>query len=432
MSKATVPVRPLFVVSVGAAALSGILFGFDTAVVAGVTTDLTRVFALTPAWLGITISVALWGTLLGAGVAGPLGDRFGGRAMLRLTAALYLVSAIGSAVAPSLAVLMAARFIGGLAIGASSVLAPVYIAELAPPALRGRLVGLFQLSIVGGILLAYLSNGIVASVVDTAIAWRWKLGVAIVPALILVVLMTFVPASPRWLRSRGRPGDAVHAAERLGIPLPPLEPQGDVARLQWRQHRRPILLAVLLAAFNQLAGINAILYYLNDIFAAAGFSTLSADRQAVVVGIVNLLATMLGMALIDRAGRKRLLQVGAVGTATALLVVGFVQAGTAPPALLLPALILFIAAFALSQGAVIWVYLSEIFPQAVRARGAGLGSMVHWLLNALIAAAFPLVAAMSPSLPFFVFAAMMAAQLVIVSLFFPETKGISLERTAEL
>jgi sugar porter (SP) family MFS transporter len=426
----------LLAFSIGAGALSGLLFGFDTAVIAGVTGDLTHAFALSPTGLGIAVSAALWGTLLGAAGAGPLGDRYGSRALLCVTALFYVISALSSALCWSLESFVIARAIGGLAIGASSVLAPVYIAEIAPAKRRGRLVGLFQLSIVAGILMAYLSNGIVAVAIADPEAWRWKLGVALAPAAVLLALMSFAPNSPRWLASRGRQVEAERVAARLGIALQQSSAetsgQREATGLSWRAHRRPIALAMALAVFNQLTGINAVLYYLNDIFAAAGFSQMSADAQAVAIGFVNLLATLAGMALIDRLGRKPLLELGAVGMFLALTLVGVVQSGLASPALLLPALILFIASFALSQGAVIWVYLSEIFPQPVRAQGAAIGAGVHWLMNAVIAALFPVIAAESRGGPFFLFAAAMAAQFLAVRLFFPETRGLSLERTATL
>ncbi|WP_448659132.1 sugar porter family MFS transporter [Sphingomonas sp. CJ99] len=419
-------------IGVIAAALSGLLFGFDTAVIAGVTGELVRVFQLTPSGLGFAVSIALWGTLIGAFVAGPLGDRFGSRSMLAVTALLYLGSALASALAGSEATFAVARFVGGLAIGASSVLAPVYISELAPARLRGRLVGTFQLCIVLGILAAYASNAMLAQS-GGDVAWRWKLGVAVAPAALLLAMTLVMPTSPRWLIGRGRDGEGRALAHRLGVELgtpgAAAVPQAR-ERLSFARHRRPILLAVALAGFNQLSGINAILYYLNDVFAAAGFSSLSADRQAVAIGLCNLVATVLGMALIDRAGRKALLVAGGIGCAVALLLTGMVQAGLLPPSLLLPGLVLFILSFGLSQGAVIWVYLSEIFPQSVRAQGAALGAGTHWLLNALIAWAYPPVAAYSAAIPFFAFAAFMLLQSLLVARLFPETNGRTIDAGA--
>ena len=422
----------LLIGSILVAALAGLLFGFDTAVVAGVTADLTRAMDLTPATLGITVSSALWGTLLGALVAGIPGDRFGSRACLRGLALLYIASGIGCAVANNWSALLFFRFIGGLAIGGSSVLAPVYISELAPPSRRGALTGLFQLNIVAGILVAYLSNSLIEG-------WRWKFGVTALPALLFFLLLWGIPASPRWLALKGRAAEARDVLERVGSTDPDRDLAGllaatseDTGKLSWRRHRKPILLAVSLGMFNQLTGINAILYYLNDIFAAAGFGKVSADAQAVAVGATNLLFTALAMLVIDRLGRKTLLLIGAIGMAFSLTAAAAIMWGWAGQSLLLWVLLIFIASFAFSQGAVIWVYISEIFPTDVRARGQSLGSGTHWLMNALISGLFPLVAAWSKGAPFLVFALMMAVQFVVVLLFFPETKRLSLEEISEI
>jgi sugar porter (SP) family MFS transporter len=429
--------RGVFARAAGTAALAGLLFGFDTAVISGVTQAVAGHFALDQAALGVTVSAALWGTLLGAMTAGIPGDRYGARAVLRVLALFYVVSGLGSALAWSWGALIAFRFLGGLAIGGSSVLAPVYISELSPARRRGLLVGMFQLAIVVGILAAYISNAIVAGLADGGLAWRWKLGVAAVPALIFLVLLFRIPHSPRWLAAKGRDSEALGVLVAIGEPDPPAalaryrqsaveETARDGQRLRWSAHRVPMLLAVLVAAFNQLSGINAILYYLNQIFADAGFG--SADLQAILIGVANLVFTLIGMALIDRIGRKTLLLIGGAGTAICLAAAALALGGAIPRALLLPALVGFIAFFAPSQGAVIWVYISEVFPSGVRARGAALGSGTHWLLNALIALAFPwAVAHLSPATPFGFFAAMMVLQVVVVALFFPETKGVTLE-----
>jgi len=422
--------------AVGAASLGGLLFGFDTAVIAGVTDALRHNFHLSATELGAAVSAALVGTLVGALGAGPPGDRFGSRTMLYWIAGAYIVSAVGSAAAGGLAMLVAFRFIGGLAIGGSSVLAPVYIAEVSPAERRGQLVGLFQLSIVIGILAAYVSNFLIARAIDGDLAWRIKLAVAAAPALLFLLLLLRIPHSPRWLAQRGRATEAGLAIQalRMGDPEQLLaqftvaDTPGSPVRLSWALHRRPILLAIALALFNQLSGINAILYYLGDIFAAAGFSAVSADLQAVAIGVANLLATLLGLAVIDRVGRKLLLLIGAIGTAVALSAVATIYTLGQGQMFLLPALILFILFFAVSQGAVIWVYLSEIFPTAVRARGQAIGSATHWGMNALLAFGFPIVAQYTQALPFWLFAAAMLVQFVIVWRYFPETRGISLER----
>lgn len=418
--------------SVLVAALAGLLFGFDTAVIAGVTGDLTRVMDLSPVTLGITVSSALWGTLLGALVAGIPGDRYGSRACLRGLALLYIASGLGCALAGGWSELLIFRFIGGLAIGGSSVLAPVYISELAPPARRGALTGLFQLNIVAGILVAYLSNSLIEG-------WRWKFGVTCLPALLFFLLLWLIPASPRWLALKGRAAEALEVLRRIGS----ADPRGDLdrlttatpegsGRLSWRRHKKPILLAIAMGVFNQMSGINAILYYLNDIFAAAGFGKVSADQQSVAVGATNLLFTALAMLAIDRLGRRTLLLIGSVGTAFSLTAAAAILSGLADQSLLLWVLLLFIASFSFSQGAVIWVYISEIFPTEVRARGQSLGSGTHWLMNALISGLFPLVAAWSKGAPFLVFAGTMVVQFIAVLLFFPETKRLSLEEISEI
>lgn len=420
------------------ASLAGLLFGFDTAVISGVIAPLRQHFMLSPGMLGAAVSSALWGTLLGALLAGRPGDRFGSRDTLKLIGVFYLVCAVGCALCWSLASFMVFRFIGGLAIGGSSVLAPVYIAELAPAARRGARVGLFQFNVVLGILVAYLSNFLLAQLLPTPGVWRVQLLVAGFPAALFLGLLFTIPQSPRWLAIRKRYAEAREILRQLGS----TDPAQEVARyaddpgaagsmaLSWPAHRRPIVLAITLALFNQLSGINAILYYLNDIFGAAGYSQLSASLQAVLIGGANLLSTAAALLVIDRLGRRPLLMAGAVGTSVALGGVALIMQFGVDRSALLPLLILFIVSFAFSQGAVIWVYLSEIFPAAVRARGQGLGSATHWIVNAVIAMLFPLIAATTKALPFAIFALCMLLQLVVVWAFFPETRGVTLESMA--
>ncbi|MEA1648741.1 sugar porter family MFS transporter [Nitrospirillum sp. BR 11164] len=423
--------------SIATAALAGLLFGFDTAVIAGVTGDLRAIMNLTPGAVGVTVSSALVGTCIGALGAGRPGDRYGSRDCLRVMALLYLVSGVGSALAWDWPSLVFFRFIGGLGIGGSSVLAPVYIAEIAPPQRRGALVGLFQLNIVLGILVAYLSNYLVGGLDLGDAEWRWKLAVTAVPSAVFLGLLAFIPNSPRWLAVKGRVEEAALVLRRTGVAHVDSAVRAlgqgdrqDAGRLSWRHHRRPILLAVGLALFNQFSGINAILYYLNDIFAAAGFGKVSADLQSVAVGATNLLFTGIAMTVIDRAGRKTLLLTGAVGMTISLAAAALILSGFGSGAYLIWPLLGFIAAFAFSQGAVIWVYIAEIFPTAVRARGQSLGSATHWLANAFLSGVFPLVATVSKGAPFYLFAAMMALQFGVVLLFFPETKRVSLEEMA--
>jgi sugar porter (SP) family MFS transporter len=419
------------------AALGGLLFGFDTAVIAGTTHALSTLYRLSPGMLGFTVSAALWGTIIGAMTAGIPGDKYGRRDSLRLMAVLYVVSALGCGFAWSWGALVFFRFIGGLGIGGSSVLGPMYIAEIAPAKWRGRLVGLFQFSVVSGILLAYFSNYVIGLLGFGEHEWRWKLGIAAVPAAAFLALLFSIPRSPRWLVKQGRIAEAREVLLQTGATnyeevLQEIVASIDAEHVQhdslftWK-YRLPIFLAVTIGMFNQLSGINAILYYLNHIFESAGYSKVSADLQSVAIGATNLAATMLAMTLIDRVGRKKLLLIGSLGTMACLASVAAVFLTKRHEGYLLWLLVGYIAFFAFSQGAVIWVYLSEIFPNRVRAKGQSLGSFSHWAMNAAISGVFPLMAARSGGYPFVFFAAMMALQFVVVLLFFPETKGVSLE-----
>jgi sugar porter (SP) family MFS transporter len=420
-------------------ALGGLLFGFDTAVIAGATHQLTQVYDLDAEHLGITVAIALVGTVIGAMSAGAIGQKFGGRDTLRVLAVLYVISALGSGLAWSWPVLLVARFIGGLGIGGSSVLGPVYIAELAPAKLRGRLVGMFQVNIVVGILLAYLSNFIIAQMHLGFAEWRWQLGIASVPAVLFLIMLFGIPRSSRWLVTQDRIEEARQVLQLLGSPDSEAELKEIIdsihlerehrseALFQWK-YRKPIFLAATIGMFNQLSGINAILYYLNDIFAAADFSRVSGDLQAVAIGATNLVATLIAMAVIDNLGRKKLLLVGSVGTAICLAGVSAVFFTNAHHQLLVWLLVAYIAFFAFSQGAVIWVYISEVFPTKVRAKGQSLGSSAHWIMNAAIAFTFPQLAKASGAYPFVFFAAMMVLQFFVVLFAYPETKGVTLEQ----
>jgi SP family arabinose:H+ symporter-like MFS transporter len=417
-------------------ALAGLLFGFDTAVISGVTSNLRAVYHLSAGGLGITVSSALWGTLAGALLAGAPGDRFGARECLKAIAVLYLASSLGCALAWDWPSLMAFRVMAGLAIGASTVLAPVYVTEIAPPAWRGAMVGMFQFNIVLGILIAYLSNYLIGTMMLGANEWRWKFGIAALPGLLLFGLLFTIPQSPRWLALRGWRAKAQEILRQIAPEIGQAEEDAILSnpdfvsrdrRLSWSRYRKPILLAFAIAAFNQLAGINAILYYINDIFAAAGFSKVSADQQSILIGATNLLFTLPALYLIDKIGRKSLLLIGSVGLFVTLAGTAAILSSGQHQDLLLWMLIGFIAAFAFSQGAVIWVYISEIFPTEVRARGQSIGSSTHWLMNAIIATLFPVVATWSKGAPFVFFAAMVVLQFFVVLFFFPETKRIALE-----
>ena len=419
------------------AALGGLLFGFDTAVISGTTRALTELFHLSPLSLGVTVTSALIGTILGSMLAGIPGDRMGRRDSLRVLAILYLVSSLGCAFAWNWTSLVVFRFIGGLGIGGSSVLGPMYIAELSPAKYRGRLVGLFQFNVVLGILLAYFSNYLVGVFQPGVGEWRWKFGVPALPAALFLLLLFRIPRSPRWLVKKGRTEEARQVLQLIGEKDFERELQDIVQSIDtehasseelfsWR-YRVPIFLAVSIGMFNQLSGINAILYYLNDIFVLAGFNKVSGDLQSVAIGGTNLIFTMLAMSVIDRAGRKTLLLIGSVGTALALAGVAYIFFTHQHENFLVWLLVGFIAFFAFSQGAVIWVYIGEVFPNQVRAKGQSLGSFSHWFMNGLISLAFPSMAASSGAYPFVFFSAMMVLQLFVVAFFYPETKGVSLE-----
>ena len=420
-------------------ALGGLLFGFDTIVISGVIDTLVRLYGLSPRQMGLTVAIGLVGTVVGSLGAGVAGQKLGGREALRLTAVLYVVSAIGCGLAWNWPAFMVFRFVGGLGIGASSVLGPVYIAELAPAKWRGRLVGTFQFNVVFGILAAYVSNYAIRTLHMGAAEWRWQVGVAVLPAIVFLALLFGIPRSPRWSASRNRIEEALAVLKQMGEPDPQAELDDILAALEqehasahepvfrWK-YRYPLFLAISIGAFNQLAGINAILYYLPNIFAAAGFSQISGDQQAIAIGFTNLIFTMVGMSAIDKLGRKTLLLIGAAGCASCLSGVAWVFATHSHPGALLWLLVGFIAFFSVSQGAVIWVYIGEIFPTSVRAKGQGVGSASHWFMNAIIAQLFPVVVnKMSTATPFVFFALATAVQFLVVLFVYPETKGQTLE-----
>jgi sugar porter (SP) family MFS transporter len=419
------------------AALGGFLFGFDTAVISGAEQTLQKLWNSTPAEHGLTVSIALIGTVIGSLIGGIPADKYGRKKTLYLVAILYLISALGSALAFDWYSFLAFRFIGGVGVGISSVVAPMYISEISPANNRGRLVALFQFNIVLGILISYLSNFLIAGTFEED--WRWMLGVEAVPAVLFLISIFTIPESPRWL---------IIKKNNIAAARPTLEviSEGDVdvliAQIQSAQtnvsssfrrlfsgsFKRPVTLAILIAMFNQLSGINAIIYYAPRVFEMAGLGTESALLSSAGIGLVNLISTMIGLTLIDKYGRKSLMFVGSLGLIAALALASEAffseRTGIAVPVYLF----MFIAFFAFSQGAVIWVFISEIFPNSVRAHGQSLGSFTHWIMAAIIAYIFPYFAqTFGGGITFAFFAVMMVLQLLFVVKMMPETKGKSLE-----
>jgi SP family xylose:H+ symportor-like MFS transporter len=423
------------------AALGGLLFGFDTAVISGTMEALKANFHLDTFWLGFTVAIALIGTVIGSLAIGKPADILGRKKVLLILAALYFISAVGCAISTSWTMLLLARFIGGLAIGGASVAAPMYIAEISPSNWRGRLVALSQLNIVVGILLSYISNYIVAQYFSIDVAWRWMLGIVAVPSVMFFLLIFKIMESPRWLVRAGRLEEAKAVLTHLGEPDVELElreiqeslkdlPGHSQDRLFQARYAKPIFLACSIAMFNQLSGINAVMYYAPKIFNMAGAAQNSALLQSIVIGCVLLLFTVAAMFFIDRFGRRILILIGSVGMVASLGLVALEFSknnGHGNGVAVLAGLIAFIAFFAFSSGAVIWVFISEIFPNSVRAKGQALGSFTHWFMAAVVSWTFPMVAEISGAWPFGFFGLMMVLQFFFALKIMPETKGGKLE-----
>ncbi len=420
------------------AALGGFLFGFETAVISGAEKTIQELWKLSSGWQGFTVASSLIGTVIGSLVAGMPAQRYGRKKVLTVIAILYLLSAVGCAYTPFWILFIIFRFIGGLAVGASSVVGPMYISEVAPAKIRGRLAGSFQLMIVTGIFVAYLTNFLFVDMGDTA--WRWMLGIMIIPAALFAILLRFIPESPRWLVLNNRDEEARVIFNKTGEPNAialireehALSKSGIKESLFNGKYNKPILYAVLLAMFNQLSGINAILYYAPRIFEMAGFSKADAYLQPVYIGGANLLFTMLAMTVIDKFGRKTLLLIGCIGLIVflGLTAHAFSPGGTMGSNVLFY-LLGYIAFFAFSQGAVIWVFISEIFPNSVRSQGGSLGSFTHWIMAAIISWTFPMIVEGSPNGGFYSFvfyAIMMLVAFIFIWKVMPETKGRSLEQ----
>lgn len=422
------------------ASLGGLLFGFDTAVISGAEKDIQSVYGLSDFAHGFTMSSALIGTIIGALLSTSPVERYGRRNSLTVIAVMYLLSAIGSAIAPEgmWELFVFSRFLGGLAVGASSVAGPLYIAEVSPSNWRGRFVAFFQFNIVLGIVLAYFSNYLIDGIDND---WRWMLGMESFPALLFALLLFSIPESPRWLMGKGREKEALAVLRRIDDTdvenqlqeirqsLADDSQVGDT--LFQYKYWKPVLIAFLIATFNQLAGINAILYYAPRIFEMSGVARGASLVQSVVIGITNLTFTMIGMVLIDKVGRKKLLYTGSSGMTLALGTVayGFYN-GITSGCLLLVCVMVFIAFFAISLGACIWVVIAEVFPNSVRNKGQVLGSMTHWVWSALLTWTFPMFlgAGGTGGAAIFAVFAVMSTLSMVFAWRLPETKNKSLEQ----
>jgi sugar porter (SP) family MFS transporter len=426
------------------AALGGFLFGFETAVISGAEKTIQQLWSLSDFMLGFTVAASLIGTVIGSMIAGKPAQRYGRKKVLLVIALMYLLSAVGCSLTPTWILFIVFRMIGGIAVGASSVVGPMYISEISPAAVRGRLTGMFQLNIVIGILVAFLTN--FAFLQIGAGSWRWMVGIMVIPAGLFALLLRAIPESPRWLILNNRDEEAARIFERTGEPdaRSVINEEhallsGEHKKLQHapeenlfsRKFRKPILYAVLLAMFNQLSGINAILYYAPRIFEMAGFSKQASFLQPVYIGGANLIFTLLGMSIIDKVGRKTLLITGAIGMIIFLGLTAFAFNSGSANHLVIVYLVGFIAFFAMSQGAVIWVFISEIFPNAVRSQGSSLGSFTHWIMAAIIAWTFPIIVNGSPNggfYSFIFFSCMVLVSLIFIWKVMPETKGRTLEQ----
>ena len=438
--------RPTLILSAVVAALGGFLFGFDTAVISGTTHWLEDFFQLTKATLGFTVASAIIGTVAGSLIVGKPADFIGRRNVLYILALLYLLSALGSAMANNWTMFLIYRFLGGIAVGGSSVVAPMYIAEITPARLRGRMVAIVQANVVTGMLIAYLSNYFIASLELGQVEWRWMFGVEAIPAFLFFVLLFFIPLSPRWLVAKGREQEAAVVLEKCGTDNGSVEEEISEIRAsldmesdhgkEWFfsvKYMKPILLAMAIAVFNQLSGINAVLYYAPHIFRMAGAGSNSALLQSVAIGGTFVVFTMLALTIIDRFGRKKLMIIGSLGYIISLAVTAwaFYTYGTefsqAGGKVVLISILIFVASHSFGQGTVIWVFISEVFPNRVRAKGQALGSFTHWFMAAAISWTFPIIADISGGHAFAFYAICMVGQLIWVIFVMPETKGLSLE-----
>jgi sugar porter (SP) family MFS transporter len=423
--------------------LGGFLFGFDTAVISGAEQAIQKFWNLSTVEHGFTISIALLGTIFGALTGSIPSDKLGRKTTLVIIATLYLIASIGTALAGNWYLFLLFRFLGGIGVGASSVTAPVYIAEVSPPDIRGRLVAMFQFNIVLGILISYFSNYLIGLSSLGNVSWRWMLGVQALPSLIFFILLQFVPESPRWLFLKRN--NVAEAKRILQIINPATcdevlesiknndlaeSASGATNKLFTSKNKFPVFLAIAFAFFNQVSGINAIIYYAPRIFEMTGLGRSSSLLSTVGIGAVNLIFTLVAVNFIDKIGRRKLMLIGSFGLIATLGLVAFnFYSHNSGGILITVYLLLYIAFFAFSQGAVIWVFISEIFPNQVRAKGQTLGSFTHWFMAAVIAFSFPsLTEKLGGGNTFLFFSIMMVIQLLFVWKIMPETKGRSLEQ----
>lgn len=426
------------------AALGGLMFGFETAVINGAIYYVAEHFQLTEAMKGFVVSTALAGCVLGALLIGKPGDKYGRRYMLKIMAALFFMSMLGAGLAPNIWVFIVARFVGGVAVGGASVLTPMYISEVAPPKLRGRLVATSQLAIVTGILVAFFSDFLIDSIEPGS--WRWMFLAGVFPSALFFVLLFFITRSPRWLVKIGREKEALDVIRKVNSDENPETLLSEIKEslreeaathgisIFKKSYFRLVLIGIAVGMFNQLAGINVIMYYSTDIFRDAGFSGESALMQSVLIGFTNLIFTIVAMFVIDRFGRKFLLYIGAAGMSVFLGLFSWAFiSGHKSGYILLVLLIGYIAFFAFSQGAVIWVILSEMFPNSVRARGTAIGSFSHWFFNFVIALLFPVAAsAIGVGYVFAFFFVATLGSILFYRYALIETKGKSLEEIEKL
>lgn len=436
--------KKIFGISI-TAALAGFLFGFDTVVISGANLPIKELWNTSPWFHGTFImSMALWGTVVGSVFGGIPCDYFGRKKTLFWIGILYFISAMGSALSPDPYIFSFFRFIGGLGVGASSVAAPIYISEIAASKYRGRLTAMYQFNIVFGIFIAFISNYLLKGF-DGANDWRWMLGVEGIPALIYTILVVRIPNSPRWLVIRKKDEEAAiktmtylsskeHAIEKLQEIKSAMKQSVSKERLFSGIYRKPLMLAFLLAFFNQLSGINFVLYYAPEILERAGLASKESLFSSISIGIVNLIFTLVGIRLIDHLGRKQLMKIGSLGYIVSLAAVAWCFYSSADSTLLLIFILVFIASHAIGQGAVIWVFISEIFPNRVRAYGQSWGTGTHWVFAALITLLTPIfldaekgIFKENPWPIFLFFAFMMVLQLLWVIFIMPETKGATLE-----